>query len=364
MKHGLVKLVAAAVLLVMTNAGADEFSFDGAWVGVQAGFNRAKNSGTAPFDANTAGAVALQGGYGWNSVGGFVLGPYAFFLDNFDATHLDPRNASISVSSNIYGLGAKLGYPINNFLPYLKVAYAETVANGVPLFSRQSGFLGGLGLEVKLTPNWSLSAEYTYTAPIDNTGDRFTNQNFMLGVSYYFEGVYPWSASGAAETQEKPKPAPASKPAQQVQAQQSVQQAQPTQQQLQQAQAAAQKQQIISRPMRLEGANFAPGGDKILPGAASTLDMVAKTAKQYPDMDITVEGHTDNVGKKAANQKLSERRAAAVKQQLVKRGVDAKRIQAIGYGETRPVADNKTAAGRKENRRVEIHYTIREMKLK
>ncbi|AYC32715.1 OmpA family protein [Pseudomonas cavernae] len=75
---------------------------------------------------------------------------------------------------------------------------------------------------------------------------------------------------------------------------------------------------------------------------------------QYPSTTTTVEGHTDSVGTDAYNQKLSERRANAVKDVLVNQyGVGGERIESVGYGESRPVADNATDAGRAVNRRVE-----------
>ena len=77
--------------------------------------------------------------------------------------------------------------------------------------------------------------------------------------------------------------------------------------------------------------------------------------KKYPGYSISVEGHTDNVGKDKYNQALSERRAAAVKKYLVENGAaNADKIKPVGYGKTRPIADNKTAEGKFKNRRVEI----------
>jgi outer membrane protein OmpA-like peptidoglycan-associated protein len=76
--------------------------------------------------------------------------------------------------------------------------------------------------------------------------------------------------------------------------------------------------------------------------------------KKYPASKFSLEGHTDNVGGDAYNQALSEKRAEAVKERLVKRGIDPARISTAGFGETRPIADNKTAKGRAENRRVEV----------
>ena len=90
------------------------------------------------------------------------------------------------------------------------------------------------------------------------------------------------------------------------------------------------------------------------PGAAKTLKEVSELLKMYPNNDIAIEGHTDSVGKVMYNQKLSENRANAVKQFLVEQGIEASRMTTVGYGKLKPVADNKTAAGREQNRRVEL----------
>ena len=86
----------------------------------------------------------------------------------------------------------------------------------------------------------------------------------------------------------------------------------------------------------------------------SDIENLAEFMKQYPQTATTVEGHTDSVGNAAYNQKLSERRAAAVRDTLVNQyGVEANRVNAVGYGKDRPVADNATSEGRAINRRVE-----------
>lgn len=94
----------------------------------------------------------------------------------------------------------------------------------------------------------------------------------------------------------------------------------------------------------------------IKPGAAKNLDRLVAFLKKYPNLTLFVEGHTDSVGKDDYNQDLSERRAGAVKDLLVARGIAAGRISAVGHGESLPVADNKTPAGRQQNRRVEIVF--------
>ncbi|MBN7117076.1 OmpA family protein [Ectopseudomonas oleovorans] len=84
------------------------------------------------------------------------------------------------------------------------------------------------------------------------------------------------------------------------------------------------------------------------------IKALADFMKQYPQTSTVVEGHTDSVGSDAYNQGLSERRASAVRDVLVNQyGVESSRVQAVGYGESRPVADNATADGRAINRRVE-----------
>jgi outer membrane protein OmpA-like peptidoglycan-associated protein len=84
------------------------------------------------------------------------------------------------------------------------------------------------------------------------------------------------------------------------------------------------------------------------------LDEVAKVLEQSPDLMITISGHTDNVGEEAMNQTLSENRANTVRQYFIKKGISENRISANGFGELQPIADNKTAAGRTKNRRVEL----------
>jgi outer membrane protein OmpA-like peptidoglycan-associated protein len=76
--------------------------------------------------------------------------------------------------------------------------------------------------------------------------------------------------------------------------------------------------------------------------------------KSHSDLKLTIEGHTDNVGDAAANQALSDKRAAAVKAYLVEKGIDASRLEAKGLGATKPKAGNDTAEGRQTNRRVEL----------
>jgi outer membrane protein OmpA-like peptidoglycan-associated protein len=90
------------------------------------------------------------------------------------------------------------------------------------------------------------------------------------------------------------------------------------------------------------------------PESFSQLNQLAEVMKIRKDLKIIVEGHTDSVGSEKANQLLSQKRAEAVKNYLVNQKIDAARIKAIGYGESRPAAENNTPEGRQQNRRTEV----------
>lgn len=117
---------------------------------------------------------------------------------------------------------------------------------------------------------------------------------------------------------------------------------------------------VTEKAIRLEGANFATGSSRLLPGAGAKLDEVVRAAREVPDMNITVTGYTDSTGNAQANVRLSQARAEAVKAYLVGQGVAAGRISTDGKGAADPIADNATAEGRARNRRVEIRYLLKE----
>lgn len=91
----------------------------------------------------------------------------------------------------------------------------------------------------------------------------------------------------------------------------------------------------------------------IKPDGAKILDRLVEFLNQNPEKKVDLEGHTDWIGTEKYNQGLSERRAASVRNYVVKKGIDSKRIVTRGFGETKPIADNKTRDGRAKNRRVE-----------
>jgi OOP family OmpA-OmpF porin len=104
----------------------------------------------------------------------------------------------------------------------------------------------------------------------------------------------------------------------------------------------------------IEGIKFKTGSANILPGSFTVLDRAIAVLKEYPDLKMEIQGHTDNRGKADYNRNLSQKRADAVRTYLVTKGIAAERLTAVGYGMDKPIADNKTESGRATNRRTEF----------
>ncbi len=99
---------------------------------------------------------------------------------------------------------------------------------------------------------------------------------------------------------------------------------------------------------------FATGKYKLLPKSFKSLDAVVDLLKADESLMLDIDGHTDAVGSDESNQVLSDNRAGSVKEYFLSKGIDASRLKSTGYGETKPVEDNSTAAGRAKNRRTEM----------
>ncbi|MFZ3017819.1 MAG: OmpA family protein [Gallionella sp.] len=334
MKKTVIHAVLAAALLGMTAAQAGEF--DGSWVGGKIGSN---TSGMTGVDRKNATGYGLEGGHSWNMGNGFLLGVDGFVDFNGKATH---NPGAVNYGSNVYGLDAKLGIDAGNWLPYAKIGYARTNGNGAASAIGSSDAHLGLGVEYKLAPNWSLAGEFT-SGRGKSIATRMHNNNLSLGINYYFGAPAPVAAAPAPVAAPVPTPAV---PAPVVKA----------------APKETWKTLLEEKPVTIEGANFDFDSAKIRPAAVKKLSEVVEFAATYGNAQLEVSGHTDSTGKNEYNQKLSEQRATAVSEYLVKKGVAANRIVTKGYGETRPVVDNKTAKGRAQNRRVEIRSVLKEEK--
>ncbi len=126
------------------------------------------------------------------------------------------------------------------------------------------------------------------------------------------------------------------------------------------AQLEQEKQELMAKPserglvVTLRDVMFDTGKAELKSGADRQLDMIATFLSQHAERHVLIEGFTDSVGSESYNERLSERRADAVRSALLTRGVDASRIQIEGYGEQYPVGTNADTGGRQLNRRVEV----------
>lgn len=111
------------------------------------------------------------------------------------------------------------------------------------------------------------------------------------------------------------------------------------------------------------GLMFATNQSSLNIATKENLKNLANTLQKYEDTNVLIEGHTDSTGEAVYNQTLSEKRASSVQQYLIDLGMDFQRLSIAGYGENQPIADNNTATGRQENRRVEVAiYANKKMK--
>jgi outer membrane protein OmpA-like peptidoglycan-associated protein len=104
----------------------------------------------------------------------------------------------------------------------------------------------------------------------------------------------------------------------------------------------------------ISGVEFATGSDGLAPGSTTVLDGAVTALRDHPTLRVEISGHSDTSGDAAKNRELSRRRAEAVKTYLVSKGIAANRLEAVGFGPDKPIADNATPEGRAKNRRVEF----------
>ena len=100
--------------------------------------------------------------------------------------------------------------------------------------------------------------------------------------------------------------------------------------------------------------NFDTGKSNIKPESMTIIDQIAALLKAHADLKVNIEGHTDNVGTPESNKTLSQQRAKSVMSAVVQKGIAADRMAAVGWGQEKPIADNRSEDGRAKNRRVEV----------
>jgi outer membrane protein OmpA-like peptidoglycan-associated protein len=112
--------------------------------------------------------------------------------------------------------------------------------------------------------------------------------------------------------------------------------------------------EITRAGLVLKGVNFESNKATLLQGSYKVLDEMAESLREWPEVNIEIQGHTDISGNATKNLLLSQERAETVRQYLIGKGIAPERLTSVGYGQGKPIADNKTAGGRAQNRRVEV----------
>ena len=286
--------------------------------------------GTYEKTADTGGVIGGWGGYRWDfdDVGLSVIGNPQWTLLPPDEC---PRGPTLHPCSNdddvastfSFTAGPKLSLRLSDALASLAVlgGYFGDISGpldenggGLAVHATVAGYVGA-GIHLGVFARF----ENAWLAPAANSrsGDR---QMVMTGLSI-----------GWSQYRSELEPAPVAPVA-----------------------AAAPASPPVGRKFILRGVNFDFDKASIRPDATPVLDEAVRTLRDQPDIDVRVEGYTDAIGSDAYNQRLSERRAKAVMNYLVSRGIAPSRLQAVGYGESNPVASNETAEGRAQNRRAEL----------
>jgi OmpA-OmpF porin, OOP family len=221
-----------------------------------------------------------------------------------------------SAHVNVYNYRVEAVYnfmPDSNLVPFVAAGIGgQTIDYRGGIKSDRTRFAPdyGVGLKYFLTENMAIRADVRHVLAI---GSIYNDLEATLGMAFYFGG-------------KKEAPAPPPPPPEKAK---------------------------FDKPVKLN-IEFDFDKSDIRPQYHDELKTVGDFMNKYPDVNMAIEGHTDSIGTDEYNQKLSQRRVDSIKNYVVNKfNIDGKRIKATGYGETRPIADNKTDEGRQRNRRVE-----------
>ncbi len=256
------------------------------------------------------------------------------YRDLTSDTRIDGSYKNIGGSLTSLDATYHLGQPGVGLRPYVSAGLAHQTIGQGDRSGRDRSTIGNIGAGVKYYFTENLFAR----AGVDgmyNIDSDFGEWMAGVGVGLNFGGgTRPVAAV-------EPAPAPAPAPV-----------AQPAPREV--------EQEPVPQAVRVElDVKFDFDKATVRPESFNEIRNLADFMQQYPQTTTVVEGHTDSVGTEQYNQRLSERRAEAVRRVLIEQGVEANRVQSVGYGESRPVADNATEAGRQINRRVEAEVEAR-----
>lgn len=284
-------------------------------------------------------------------------------------------------------LGPRIGYALDNWLPYIRAGgvftggshtstASFTDASGTASFTggknfKSSGYGVGAGLDYLVTDHVFFRAEYTHVnlgkgtntvtactgtaatcaefgaLSLDNIHNSFTANIVRVGINYKFGGESP-PVVAAAPAYVAPPPAPSPPPPPPPE---------PAPCHAPPGFKVDADCHIIEQSVIVRAVDFEFNSTHLTAPAQQTLDEVASALLTQPELHVEIQGHTDSIGSAAYNLNLSQKRADSVQSYLISKGVSASALTAKGYGKTQPIADNNTAEGRAENRRVAFELT-------
>ncbi|HPC85214.1 MAG TPA: OmpA family protein [Smithellaceae bacterium] len=307
--------------------------------------------------------VGLRLGYNFNKYIG--LEGYLHYANTTNNAWSPKKNVDFT------GYGAEVIFhllPNQSLVPFLAAGvggvhysygmYEEDVDYGTDTYKKDKLAVSfGYGLKWFLSDWFALRLDIRDVMPINKLHN---NMLVSLGLNFAFGGAKKAAATSvsAAEpvVEEAAKPQAAAAPEVVEEAKPAVAAAAPAVvEQVVKPQPKTQvKEEVDEMGRATLQVLFDFNKDTIKKNYTKDIDHMVGVMKEHSDLKLTIEGHTDNVGKAAYNKKLSQKRADAVKKYMVEKGgIDAQRLNAIGYGQEKPVASNKTKDGRAKNRRVE-----------
>lgn len=291
-------------------------------------------------------------------------------LELYGAEHdTESDIGSVSVDSSQLGMKALYHFETARpgLIPYVALGLNEIKfeADGAAEEDTETGIMFGLGVKTYFTERFSWRVELNSTRYEES---HESDNQLWFGLSYLFGGSSspaPVAESAEAEPVEEPASAPAPVPEAPKDSDgdgvlDNADQCPNT--------AAGRKvdekgcEKVLREKVSIKmNVLFETARTDIKPESSAEIKRVADFMNDYPTTKVVIEGHTDSIGSNELNKSLSERRAKAVADALVRDyGIDAGRVSSVGYGEERPLADNNTAEGRAQNRRVtaEIEETV------
>ncbi|GGP22672.1 OmpA family protein [Silvimonas iriomotensis] len=306
---------------------ADDFS--GFFFGLNSGINTSKTKGDFSTGSSSTYTGGAEFGYNaqWDST--WLLGLSGFFDGIAKSDHDGPINGEQSkYGANLGGADVKLGYQMNNWLPYLKLGFGRLSGSGQSNDFAANGLHGGAGLEYKLAPHWGLAGEWTAMAPSSN-GTKFQSNSFTLNLNYYFGTPTPPPAPVVEAPAPAPAPAPEPMPA---------------------------PPQVVTKHFTLKTDVLFPFDKATLkPEGKDALDQLYQQVKAMDPKEgkAIIVGYTDRLGSDKYNQDLGQRRAQAVADYLVAQGAPADKVEAQSKGKADPVTGDTCAKVKNRKKLIE-----------